>query len=607
MDFLYDSYLMKKPFGAATAGEQISIDFPIKQSVPVESARIIIRKYHEEAEYLSVPLDFYTSNDGYNYYKGSFTLPAVGIYFYRFEVKCPDGIWFIGRDKLGRAIRRDFASEWQITVYDRDFKTPDFIKGGIIYHIFVDRFNKSGKVNFKKKGVLKSWDMDVDIHAPDGTYTPDDFFGGNFKGIIDKLDYLSSLNVTLIYLSPIFESSSNHRYDTGDYMKIDELLGTEEDFRELIQEAAKRGMGIMLDGVFNHAGADSIYFNKFNNYPTLGAYQSKASAYYDWFTFTKHPDEYECWWGITAVPTINKTNRGYQKLLLGKGGILDKWTKFDIAGWRLDVVDELPEFLVDRIRAVIKNINPDVLIVGEVWEDASVKVSYGTLRPYLTGNQLDSVMNYPFREAVIRYLSGGVTEKFIESVMMIVEHYPKQVLDCMMNLLSTHDTVRILNVFSGLYSPIKSERQQIVIQGEALEKARKKLIMAASILYMLPGVPSIYYGDEVGLQGYEDPMNRRPFPWGREDKEILAHFIRLGQIRREKKEIMLGGIRFYNHPDLLIFTRETKAETIAVFSNVSGKKQVWTNTAKGVNLLNRQIIDEGPVSIDNLETIIIAY
>lgn len=607
MNFLYTPYIYKSPFGGVATSENVRIEFPIKYNIYPKSVTMIIRKYSGDTERICVPFDYTEIKDDYKIYVGEFSINEPGIYYYRFEMLCDDGIWFIGRNNKGQAIRGDFLPEWQLTVYQEGYKTPDFIKGGIIYHIFIDRFNTSGKVQFNKKGVLKSWDKDVTIHEPDGTYLANDFFGGNFQGIIDKLDYLEDLGVTLIYLSPIFKSFSNHRYDTGDYMQIDEMLGDEKTFKRLIDEAAKRKIFVMLDGVFNHTGADSIYFNKLGSYNSIGAYQSKDSPYYDWFYFDKHPDLYASWWGITVVPTINKSNSEYRKLLLGHGGILDKWTKMGVKGWRLDVVDELPEDLVNEIRDKVKSVDQDTLIIGEVWEDASVKVAYGTLRPYLTRPQLDGVMNYPFKEAIIRYIKQGSTDRFRESIMRICDHYPKQSLDVMMNVLGTHDTVRIINALSDLYATTKSERQLLMVEGEALKLAKARLKVATSILFTLPGVPSIYYGDEVGLQGFEDPLNRRPFPWGYEDEEILLHYKRLGQIRREHKHALTGSIKFIEHKYLSIYIRQTKGESIAVVTNISGKKRGFTSPVKGVNLITRQIIDKGIHEVDNLECLIISY
>lgn len=606
-DFLFTPFKYKRPSGAVYTGSIVKIEFPVALSVSVLKVTLKLRDY-EGKDIAPVPLLLQGEKEGYSLYSADFKAPKAGIYYYRFEVLCPDGVWFIGRNPDGGAIRGDFLPEWQLTVCNADYITPDFIKGGIIYHIFVDRFATSGPLDFRKNGILKSSDLEVEIHSEDGTYLANDYYGGNFKGITEKLDYLKSLNVTMLYLSPIFKSGSNHRYDTGDYMQLDELLGTEEDFRNLIFEAECRGIGIMLDGVFNHTGADSLYFNKFGTYDSVGAYQSKKSPYYKWFTFKKFPDEYECWWGIKSVPTIVKSNKAYRKLLLGQGGIIDKWTAFGIKGWRLDVVDELPFDLVDEIREKVKAADPEVMIMGEVWEDASVKVSYGTLRPYFTGGQLDGVMNYPFREAIIYYLTTGDAIGFKRCIMNIVENYPKEALNSSMTLLGTHDTIRIINALSGITAPTKKQRRDIKLTGKAMDIARAKVKAASVIQYTLPGVPSVFYGDEAGLQGYEDPLNRRFYPWGREDKELVNHYIRLGEIRAEHREALTGSIRFLESSgNLLMFIRETKGETLLTIVNASGKKQVWTNPEKGVNLLNRQIINKGENEIQNNEALIIAY
>jgi len=305
-DFLFLPYKYKRPFGAVTAGSAVTIDFPVTLSISALKVTLKLRDY-EGLELPSVPLELTGEQKGYARYWVEFKAPSAGIYYYRFEVLCAAGVWFIGRDPDGLAVRGNFLPEWQLTVCRADYVTPDFIKGGIIYHIFVDRFAASEPINFNKCGVLKRPEQEVDIHLEDGTYLANDFYGGNFRGIIDKLDYLKSLNVSLIYLSPIFKSCSNHRYDTGDYMQLDELLGTEEEFKRLIFEAECRGMGIMLDGVFNHTGADSLYFNKFGHYASVGAYQSKKSPYYKWFSFDKFPDDCQCWWGVQSVPTVVKS------------------------------------------------------------------------------------------------------------------------------------------------------------------------------------------------------------------------------------------------------------------------------------------------------------
>ena len=552
--YKYNSRVHKTPFGAVRAGEKIKIVFPVTHSVWVESVKMIIGKGEDEWER---PLLFCGDDGNITYFDTEFTIGEWGIYHYRFEVKLVGG----GVDKLGAGENGDAMigdlPDWQLTVYDRDFVVPDTIKGGVIYHIFADRFAHAGKDVQPRYGYLKKWGDKVTVREPDGSYRANDFFGGNFKGITGKLDYIASLGVTEIYLSPIFESSSNHRYDTGDYMKIDPLLGTEDDFRELITQARKRGIGVILDGVFNHSGADSVYFNQLGHYDSVGAYQSKDSPYYDWYYFRHYPDDYDCWWGCKVVPTLNKSAAGYRELVLGKGGVIDKWTAFGIDGWRLDVVDELPTDFVDDLRAAIKRANDKVAVIGEVWEDASVKVSYGTLRPYLTKGELDGVMNYPYKEAILSFCLYGGARAFGTKVMRIYENYPTDVLNSSMTLIGTHDTIRALNALSGedVRYTTKEQRLEMRLSGEAYALAKKRLKIASFLQFLLPGVPSVYYGDEVGLQGYEDPMNRAPFPWGEEDVELLAHYRFLGSVRKNYRDILLGGMDVREQGELLILHR----------------------------------------------------
>ena len=329
--YKYNSRIHKTPFGAARAGEKIKIVFPVTHSVWVERVKMIISKGEDEWERA---LSFCGDDGNITYFDTEFTLNDWGIYHYRFEVTMVGGgVDKIGAGEDGDAMIGGDLPAWQITVFDKDFVVPDTIKGGVIYHIFADRFAHAGDAVEPRYGRLKRWDEKVTIKEPDGSYRANDFYGGNLKGIIEKLDYLSSLGVTEIYLSPIFEASSNHRYDTGDYLKIDPLVGTEDDLRTLISEARARGIGLILDGVFNHSGADSVYFNQLGHYDSLGAYQSKESPYFDWYRFTSYPDEYDCWWGCKVVPTLNKSAAGYRALVLGKGGIVDKWTNFGIDGW----------------------------------------------------------------------------------------------------------------------------------------------------------------------------------------------------------------------------------------------------------------------------------
>ena len=557
----------KSPYGAVKCGEKLSLHFPIASWVSVDKMYVFIRLGD-----VSTPVEmrFEKSENGFSVYTADYVFDAAGIYYYRFEMRNRDGVWYYGRGENGESVCGENLPEWQLTVYKSSYKTPDFAKGNIIYHVFVDRFNRADGVKTKRKYRLhESFSESPEVVSADGKYYADDFFGGNFNGIREKLDYLEELGVGIIYLSPIFKAYSNHRYDTGDYMKVDELLGTEDDFKRLLDAAHEKGMKIILDGVFNHSGADSLYFNKFGTYDSLGAYQSKSSPYYDWYYFKKFPDEYACWWGCDNVPDLNKSNKDYRALVFGKNGVVEKWQKLGADGWRLDVVDELPIDFVNLLIKKIKSVNKDALVIGEVWEDASTKVSYGELRPYLLGDQLDGTMNYPFMNAIIAYVRDGDEKFFKDTVQSILENYPKETVYCLMNSLGTHDTVRIINALSDVraHGWSKTHKLGYKLPDSEYEKAKKKLYLASVLQFTLPGIPSIFYGDEAGLQGFDDPINRRPYPWGSEDKEILAHYKKLGRIRRENRAVFSGGFNMRDENGLVAYERASGDDEILIAVN----------------------------------------
>lgn len=557
----------KSPYGAVKCGEKLSLHFPIASWVSVDKLFVFIRLGD-----VSTPVEmrFEKSENGFSVYTADYVFDVAGIYYYRFEMRNRDGVWYYGRGENGESVCGENLPEWQLTVYKSTYKTPDFAKGNIIYHVFVDRFNRADGVKTKRKYRLhESFSESPEVVSADGKYYADDFFGGNFNGIREKLDYLEELGVGIIYLSPIFKAYSNHRYDTGDYLKVDELLGTEDDFKRLLDAAHEKGMKIILDGVFNHSGADSLYFNKFGTYDSLGAYQSKSSPYYDWYYFKKFPDEYACWWGCDNVPDLNKSNKDYRALVFGKNGVVEKWQKLGADGWRLDVVDELPIDFVNLLIKKIKSVNKDALVIGEVWEDASTKVSYGELRPYLLGDQLDGTMNYPFMNAIIAYVRDGDEKFFKDTVQSILENYPKETVYCLMNSLGTHDTVRIINALSDVraHGWSKTHKLGYKLPDSEYEKAKKKLYLASVLQFTLPGIPSIFYGDEAGLQGFDDPINRRPYPWGSEDKEILAHYKKLGRIRRENRAVFSGGFNMRDENGLVAYERAVGDDEILIAVN----------------------------------------
>ena len=487
--------------------------------------------------------------DSHEWWRVTFTPDTAGLYWYAFRLEVALGSGWLVRQSDGTAAYSPNVDgpRWQLTCYEADFTTPDWLAGGILYQIFPDRFASSGeeKVGVPADRVMHASWGEAPEWRPDhsGRIRNNDFFGGDLRGIEQKLDYLQSLGVTCIYLNPIFESHSNHRYDTADYSRVDPLLGSEEDLRSLAAAAAERGIRLLLDGVFSHTGADSIYFNRERRYAGEGAYNSMRSPYAGWYHFTRWPNEYGSWWGFDTLPEVDEMSPEFMAYVNGEGGIVQRWLEAGASGWRLDVADELPDGFLDVLRRRVKATDPDALVLGEVWEDATTKESYGHRRRYLLGRQLDSVMNYPFRDAVLGFLLGGKAEDFIRTVWDVVEHYPPQTLRLLMNHIGTHDTERAVTVLGGEPACGRGRSWQAAQRLNDKQRAigLRRLQLATLLQFALPGVPCIYYGDEAGLEGYRDPFNRGTYPWGREDADLVAWYRTLGACRRAAPELAEGA------------------------------------------------------------------
>lgn len=564
----------KSIFGAVKTDQTVTFRIILPRDFCCHAAKLVIKKAEaDEYGYINMQWDC-MEGVGEEWWKVDFTAEKAALYKYHFEYDTSWGTSRIYHAGNGLAAIKGDGEDWQLTVYDKDFHTPEWLRGGIIYQIFPDRFASSGtkKQNVPSDRVLRT-DRDGDpywIPTAEGKVLNNDYFGGDLNGIEQKLGYLKSLGVTCIYLNPIFEAQSNHRYDTANYEKIDSMLGTEKDFKSLCESAKKLGIRIMLDGVFSHTGDDSRYFNRYSRYDSLGAYQSKGSPYYGWYKFNKWPDDYESWWGIEILPEVNEDNSDFIEYITGKNGIARKWLKLGASGWRLDVADELPDEFLDEFRKAVKEEKADGLVLGEVWEDASNKSSYGKLRRYLLGKQLDSVMNYPFAGAVIDFIRDANAELFASRVMSIVENYPKEVLDVLMNHLSTHDTMRAITALAGENCAYRDRKWQSTHSLDEREyHYGMKLLMAASAMqFALPGVPTIYYGDEAGMQGYKDPFNRRCYPWGKENGELVEWYKKLGKIRNENSIFKDGRFEILSAvAGCVAFSRKNDDEAILVISN----------------------------------------
>ena len=527
----------KSRLSAIKTNEEVKLTVYVPRSMHCSKAVLCVTKDGEDSVYYDM---FWAGmlDDEREKWEIHFSATTSGIYWYHFELDTPWGRNFVLNVGNGIGEITAEGGAFQQTVYDENYKTPTWLRGGIIYQIFPDRFFASGK---EKQGVRPSRVMRKWGEEPfwaeeqmNGIWN-NDYFGGDLKGVEEKLDYLSELGVTSIYLNPIFEANSNHRYDTADYERIDPLLGTEEDLKSLCEKAGERGIGIILDGVFSHTGCDSKYFNMYNNYDSVGAYNSKESPYYPWYKFTDYPDGYQSWWGIKLLPEIIEENEEYRKYICSENGILRRWMRCGIKGWRLDVADELPDIFLDDLREAVKAEDENAIIIGEVWEDATNKTAYGYRRRYLLGKQLDSVMNYPFADAVLNFVRFQNADAFFDDVLSIIENYPPEVLHILMNHIGTHDTERAITRLAG--DDCEGYGREWQHEHNKLDdydylKGVSMLKIASLLQFTLPGVPSIYYGDEIGMQGMKDPFNRACMDWDNQNTELLRWYKRLGEIRK---------------------------------------------------------------------------
>ena len=575
MRILYDSKLpqYKTPFGTLTPGQVCTVHIHIPCAVGTTAVTLLLKYEDGKAGAQDIPLEKQSVKGAYEVWGGDFSIPHTGLYFYYFYIRKPDGGFRLF--KQGDDTNMEDGSLWQVSCVPADFHTPDWAKGATIYQIFPDRFYKAG--NCDPTGKLtpytlhRTWGEEVEWKpTADGKVLNNDFYGGNFKGITEKLDYIASLGVNLIYLNPISKSFSSHRYDTGDYKTPDPLLGTEEDFAELCRQAHSRGIRVILDGVYSHTGSNSPYFNREGQFDSVGAYNSTESPYYSWYTFYNWPDSYNSWWNFDTLPTVNKMDPAFINYIIeDEDSVVAHWLKLGADGFRLDVADELPDEFIRLLRKRIKGIKPDALLLGEVWEDASTKIAYGRRRSYFTAGELDSVMNYPFRTAIIDYVRGRDGGQGLkEAVMAIVENYPAEVVQCNMNLLGTHDTPRILTVLVDDFNGTREEMSKRRLSRHQFDIAYDRLLMASFLQYTLPGSPSLYYGDEAGMEGGKDPFNRRTYPWGYENMEFVEHFKRLGRLRREHPAFRYGDIQFFQAGDRHVgFTRSYEGRTYRVYCN----------------------------------------
>lgn len=583
------------PFGAQATDSEVRIKFRVptdtKDVTLCYSYGLYSFTYHEE------PMRLIERKEDFDIYEVLLTVshePGLVFYWFKFRLNTEFSELFyyvadadtdFGTGKIYHEPPRIGVDEdkypyaWQITVYERNFVTPNYLKGAQIYQIFPDRFARSSDFSYSRMVSFpagperlyhEDWYEDVDIEGkPDTGYLACDFYGGNLQGIVDKLDYIQALGIDIIYLNPIFKARSSHRYDTADYLTVDPILGGNGAFEKLTEEAGKRDIKIIIDGVFSHTGADSIYFNKFDRFEGVGAYKSyvtgQESKYRSWYSFIETDDDtvlYHSWWGFPDLPNVDENNLSYRNFIFGKEGVVDTWTSKGASGIRLDVSDELPDSFIRQMRDALKKYTDNEgILMGEVWEDASNKCSYGSYRDFLFGRTHDTVMGYTFRDCLLAYLTGSISATVLNSRLEgYRERYPLESYYCIMNLISSHDVPRAYTALSQPIEPeTRSEQRDMYVSEEKRSRIDALMRMAYAFQIAYIGCPAVYYGDEVLMQGYKDPFNRRTYPWDRLSSEMAEHlqFVRnLSDLRKQHPCLKTGFYEtLYADENVLVFRR----------------------------------------------------
>ncbi len=575
--------------GALPWGTVINIELTVSRRLGASGA--VLRICRDGGRDSDLPLEFCRTDNTRDVYCVTLDTAKLcendgeGLFYYEFLLLRGNHTLFTDTYN-----NKDFTLEersgfrFRLLVYEQDFDTPASFGRGVMYQIFTDRFFKGESEEARaiavKDGAIlnEDWESGIPQFAkvPGEPLKNNMFFGGNLYGVAEKLDYLKSLGVTVIYLCPIFEAYSNHKYDTADYERVDPMFGGDAALDNLISKAKEKGIGIVLDGVFNHTGDDSRYFDRYGNFGGNGAYTSPESPYRNWYHFKNYPEQYESWWGIEILPKLNQENESCRRYFTGEGGIIEKYIKKGIAGWRLDVADELPDEFLDELRTSAKSASGgEAIIIGEVWENAADKVSYGKRRRYFRGRQLDSVMNYPLKNAIVYFCLWGDGETLYNTLTEIYASYPTCVSHKLMNLLGTHDTDRILTVLGRDEDDEfleNSEKATKRLSREQRAQGIEMLKIAAALQFTAYGIPSVYYGDEIGLEGYGDPFCRMPMPWHETESgyraELLEYYRTLGRIRAEEKALDGGDFYVLRHSEsAIVYVREREESRVIVAAN----------------------------------------
>lgn len=576
----------KTPFGTVTPGEICTMTVAIPRSCQTTQVELVLQR-EDGAAFREVPFLLDRTEEPYEYYQVRFSLEEPGLFFYYFRVTTRNEQFRLL--KQGEDTNMEAGDLWQLSCVTDRYPVPEEWQGRVFYQIFPDRFCRVGTCDCTDK-LQPYWVHEDTAEEPvfrpneQGEVLNNDFYGGNLAGIRAKLPDLHELGIRAIYLNPIFMAFSTHRYDTADYSRIDPMLGTEEDFAALCREAHELDIKIILDGVFSHTGSNSVYFDDQHLFGG-GAVSDPDSPYRSWYQFQHYPTKYTSWWGFKTLPTINKLDPAFMEYIFGaEDSIVAKWLRLGADGLRLDVADELPDAFLMALRHRLRQLNPSALLIGEVWEDASVKVAYGVRRRYFTEGQLDGVMNYPWRKAILDFCRGDDGgEALGRSIMTLAENYPAGVLNADLNLLSSHDIPRAI---THLADPTDGEREELArrsLRPEQLAWAKTRFRLASFLQFTLPGCPCVYYGDEAGMTGYRDPFNRRFYPWGREDRDLRSFIRDLARLKNGSEVLRRGDVRVLEAGSGRIAFRRTLAgKSVTLWCNCSEK--AWQAAPAGTCL-----------------------
>ena len=598
----------KQPFGAVPAGTELR--WALTALPGVSRATLVIERRHQEGNQtvlnyqplLRLPMQreavpanasttasaAATTTVSTERFTARHRIDALGVYGYWFEVQIGGQTYVLQNNDTAIAWTREKGSNgraqvaWlpaalrqvrrlRLTVFDAQFKVPDWAADAVYYCIFPERFRNGDRRNDPRPGQARYQDQTIEQHprwlqAPykpgsgdgsDAVYN-NDFFGGDLAGIIDKLDYIRDLGANAIYLTPVFRAASNHKYDTADYRQIDPGFGSNADFSRLTQAAAARGIRVIPDASFNHTGSDSLYFDRFGNFasgadgrPNLGAFANgrvqPSSPYASWYRFKPGASAadlpYTGWSGVADLPELDKNAPAWRDFAYrAPGSITRLWLQRGAAGWRMDVAPWVPDDFWREWRSVVKQTDAQAITIAETWFEAS---------QHLLGDTFDSTMNYVFRNAVLDYAAGGKAQHTVQQLELLRELYPPQAWHAVMNLLSSHDQPRALHVLGD--TRISAGAASAAPSAAAVALARQRLRLALFFQMTYPGAPAVYYGDEVGLTGGDDPYNRAPYPWADEggvpDTALLAEVRWLVRLRHDHAVLRRGTLLAPLHVD----------------------------------------------------------